>query len=151
MNKFLRVIKRILCVIGCTFVVVIIAGVLLYVAMVKETDFIVQEIEASAKGDIPYAEVNENLKYYAFHFSEQYTGDEIGDIHFEVDRKFVLHNWQEGYVWILTDERIKTVNDEVFSSGQDIAVLKIKKIDGKWVVVDRKPAMKTFAEVTVPW
>ncbi len=151
MDKFFRVMKRILCVIGCTLVAVIIAGVLLYVAMVIDTNSVKREIEATVKGEIPYTEINEHLKFHAYHFSERYEDENIGNIHVKVKREFVLHNWKEGYMWVLTDIHVDDVDGEIIRGGQDGSVFKIQKIDGKWVVVDRKPAMKTFAEVTVPW
>lgn len=105
---------------------------LLYLAMLLSTTPVVRHVKAVFRGEIPRSDVSACLEQYDITENRP----RITDVKIKVRRRFVLHNFNNGYMWVRFE-------CEAFDSGGNLIYgevnypkWSIRKVNGEWEIVD---------------
>jgi len=108
----------------------------LFFAQWRDTDALLQYAEAVFAGDIPVDEAD-STSLRSYNWRGRY--DNLGDnprADFELERRFVLHNFSDGNIWVRYTIRVYDSNNElVFGSARVPSLWKIHKTVDGWEVV----------------
>ena len=116
-------------------VIILIVIATAYLIMLLNTNQIIRDVKAIMNSTIP-KELTEGLPV------DMYNRQGVSDLgavshYVEIDRVLVLHNFFSGYMWVrYTCEGFDIYGNRVHGSWQIPALWQIKRIDGKWEIVE---------------
>lgn len=103
--------------------------------MFYSTNSVVQDVERVMRGQIAY----EDIKGTPIEHYKPPTKDPPVYVVVIITRLFVLHNFSDGYMWVIyTNEGVDPNSNTMYGSYRVPSRWKIHKENGKWVIVDIK-------------
>ena len=114
-----------------------------FVLVFLDTNSLIYRVEELFRGEIP-EEVTEGTAESRYNYSDQYETlyhGEVAEVEVSINRIFVLHNFNDGYVLVNYSHEARDGNDRTLCGSWDIQSLwKIHKEDGVWHIVSIQEA-----------
>ena len=118
--------------IGITLLCILFILLVLYGILFWSTRPVITKVESIFRGEVPAAEL-------AGSCLEKYnitaTRPEITELDIDVDTLFTIHNFSEGYMWVIFTCEAHDATGGLAYYEQSKARWEIKKSDGEWEVV----------------
>lgn len=119
--------------------IAIAASLLVYLIMFYSTNSVVQDVEKVMRGQVAYEDTRGTPIDSYNRGSGGVNSKHPINVEVNIMRLFVLHNFADGYMWIMyTNEGLDPNTNSRYGSYKVTSRWKIHKENGKWVIVDIK-------------
>ena len=114
---------------------IFLALVIIYVAMLLSTNPLMAEVREVFSGDVSQSDT-EGRAIHGYNINKRASSANLGDVELTVVRLFVLHNFNNGYIWAFYRYLAYDTEGELITGSWNIPTKwQIQRESGRWEIV----------------